>query len=284
LPKGKWLFVMTKFVCFNGSMYAADTPLLTVQNSGYKYGDGVFETMKMVNGRLTLADLHFQRLFNSLKLLEISYAFDASILQRHIETLCNQNACNELGRIRLSVFRDGEAAGFAIEATSVPTEVNSWNERGWNLGLFANATKTKDEISNLKTANFLPYVLAGRHAEKNNEDDAIVLNTEGLVCDTSRANIFLVKNGKLTTPALEQGCVAGVMRKYLIEKLRQTSNTVCETEVHVQDILNSDEVFISNAVFGMRWVKQFQNKEFGHSITQQLYEQFIAPLFSTAKK
>ena len=273
---------MTKFVCFNGSMYAADTPLLTVQNSGYRYGDGVFETMKMVNGQIPLADLHFQRLFSSLKFLEICYTFDASVLHKNIELLCDQNACNELARIRLSVFRDGDTSGFAIEASPASTEVNNWNEFGWNLGLFTHATKTKDELSNLKSANFLPYVLAARHAEKYNEHDAIVLNTDGLVCDTFRANIFLIKNGKVKTPALEQGCVAGVMRSYLVEKLRQLGTSVRESEVRVEDILKADEVFITNAVVGIRWMKQFQNKKLGYKMTRQLYEQFISPLFSTA--
>jgi branched-chain amino acid aminotransferase len=96
-----------KSICVNGKIMAADEPALMASNRGYRYGDGLFETMKVVNGAILLLPLHFERFFNGLSLLkfEIPPLFTAEKLQQQILQLCKKNDCEKLGRVRLSVFR-----------------------------------------------------------------------------------------------------------------------------------------------------------------------------------
>ena len=97
-------------VCLNGDFFPAETPLLPVHNRSYKWGDGVFETMKVFRGKILLEDLHFERLFLSLNVLVIGNNLQIEILREKIIYLCEKNCCLDLARVRLAVFRD-EASG-----------------------------------------------------------------------------------------------------------------------------------------------------------------------------
>src|SRR5689334_6181914 len=106
-------------VCFNGQFFPSHQPLIAVQNSSYKWGDGLFETMKVRNGKLILAELHFERLFVSICVLqiEIPNTFSEQVLTENILNLCRQNNCEKNARVRLAVFRrEDNSVGYSIEA------------------------------------------------------------------------------------------------------------------------------------------------------------------------
>src|SRR5215208_3477682 len=150
-------------VCLNGKFLPSDEPLFTVQNRSFKWGDGVFETIKVSKGKIQMYQFHFDRLFLSLRLLqmELNETADQKNLTANILELCNRNKCGVLARVRLAVYRDQEnKAGYVVEAVPLSEEVNHWNERGLKIDLYPYARKNPDAFSNLKTANFLPYVLA----------------------------------------------------------------------------------------------------------------------------
>jgi branched-chain amino acid aminotransferase len=267
------------YVCFNGEIVAANQTLFTAQNRSFKYGDGVFETIKVCNRGIPLAELHFERLFQSLKLLKIVAPFHSAQLSEEISSLCEKNKCPELARVRLAVYRDEEqGAGYVMEALPVSSEINRFNDSGYKIDIYPYARKAKDAFSNLKTANFLPYVLAGIHAQENLLDDCIVLNSDNDICDTSKANIFLIKDKEIFTPALHQGCVNGVMRRFLIDGLKRLNFTIYQETLKEEDLFNADELFLSNAVFGMRWVQFFREKNFTNTITAEIYRQLVAPI------
>ncbi len=270
------------FVCFNGKFLPTSEPIFTAGNPCFKWGDGVFETMKIFNGKILLESLHFDRLFLSLRLLqiEIDKTFDQPSLSVNIIDLCKKNNF-DLARVRLAVYRNEEnKAAYVIEAS--PLEINSmeWSEEGLKIDLYPFARKSMDAFSNLKTANFLPYVMAARFAKEKNLDDVIVLNAASNICDSSRANIFLIKNDEAYTPALHQGCINGVMRRFLLESLKANGQRIHQKEITEEDLLNADEVFLTNAIHGIRWVKSFRQKEYGHSKTFSIYKQFISTIYS----
>src|SRR5690349_15969466 len=116
------------FVCFNGKFFPADEPLFTSQNRSFRYGDGVFETMKVHRGKILLSAFHFERLFLSLKMLRIENSLALAYLSELILELTKKNNCTDSARIRLAVFRnDQNEAEFTIEAFSLSEEVNRWN-------------------------------------------------------------------------------------------------------------------------------------------------------------
>lgn len=272
-------------VCFNGAFFPATTPLLPVQNAAYKWGDGVFETMKVFNGRLLLQELHFERLFSSLRILQVQTgtAFTPTRLVDQVLVLCRQNNCLALARVRIAVFRQDDAtAGYSIEALPLAETANTWPEQGVELTLFPYARKSMDAYSNLKSANFLPYVLAQQYAQENGADEALVLNAQNFLCDASKANLFLVKGKVLYTPALHQGCVNGVMRRVVSQQIKTLGYRLHTGEVEEAQLLAADEVFLTNAVYPIRWVQRYKNVQYGCQHTRLLFDAVAAVLFQNA--
>jgi branched-chain amino acid aminotransferase len=267
-------------VCFNGHFLPSDQALFTASNRSFRYGDGVFETMKVWKGRIFLEHYHYERLFLSLRMLQIGSSPDASKLTELIVGLCNRNDCSELARVRLAVFRNGVGEGeFVIEATPLTYAVNEWNEEGLTVDLYPYGRKNADAFSNLKTSNFLPYVLAELFAKEKGIDDAIVLNAFNRLADTSKANIFLVKGKEIFTPALHQGCVSGVMRRFLLEQLKENGYRIHQGEVSEEDLLDADEVFLTNSIYDMRWVKQYKDRVYLSEEAVSIYEKIISPMY-----
>src|SRR5207249_3239252 len=119
-------------------------------------------TMKVFCGQLLLEDFHFERLLISLQLLQIekTKGFEPSVLVAKILDLCVLNNCLNCARVRLAVYRNEDnSTGYIIEAIPLDDTINQWQERGQTIVLYPYARKSMDAFANLKSANFLPYVL-----------------------------------------------------------------------------------------------------------------------------
>lgn len=253
-------------------------------NRGYRYGDGLFETMKMVEGNIALINFHFERLFAGLLMLkfEIPGLFTAEKLQKEIMQLCRKNECENLARIRLSIFRgngglydDDKLLQYIIECWPLNQSVTQLNENGLVIDIYPAARKSCDQFSNLKSANSLPYSMAAQFAKENKLNDCLILNTVGNIVDSTVANIFIIKEGMLITPELDEGCINGVMRRYLLEKFRTSDIIFKESKLDINDLKTADEVFLTNAINGIRWVKQFKNIIYTNNHTARIYNQFV---------
>lgn len=272
-----------KFICFNGEIIE-DAPVFTVGNRGFRYGDGVFETIKVFRENVLLQEYHFDRLFTSLMLLKISPGenFKRDILSKQILELCRKNNCIASARVRIAVYREeGNKAGFIIEAFPLDEKVNRLNDKGWSITISPLARKTCDAFANLKSANYLPYVLADLHAKEKQCDEAIVLNSDNHLCDASKANIFLVIKNEVHTPALHQGCVNGVKRRFVIEELKKQGIAVHQRIIEEKTLLEADEVFLTNAINDIRWVKSYKDKLYQASFTRQFYSSLFSEVYKT---
>lgn len=271
-------------ICINGKIVAAAEPVLLASNRGYRYGDGLFETLKVIRGQIILSPFHFERLFHGIKLLKMDKPelLTASKLQQEVLQLCKKNNCEQLARVRLSVFRgngglydDDKSLQYLVECWPLGDSVSTLNENGLVTGVFPDAQKSCDQFSNLKSANFLPYTMAAQYAKENRLNDCLVLNSAGNIADSTIANVFIIKEGVISTPALEEGCVNGVMRRFLLEQLRTGSYQIRETTLSIADIENAEEFFLTNAINGIRWVRQFRDTTYTCSKTAEIYSSFI---------
>src|SRR5450631_159056 len=188
------------FFIYNNKFYPANTPVISSGNRSLRYGDGLFETMKIIKGKIINKEFHFERLFNGLALLQFDLPqnFSSIFLEKKINGLVKKNKHSASARIRLMIFRgDGGIfdpenlhPNYIIESWSLLTEVQL-NENGLIVDVFPDAKKSCDSFSNLKSNNYLPYVMAGLYAKKNKINDCVVLNSFGRVCDSPIANIFI---------------------------------------------------------------------------------------------
>lgn len=273
---------------FNGKIFSEGTSVVGVDNRGLRYGDGLFETIKMKNRHLVLEDEHFARLWNGMKVLQfdIPKQFTPDKLQQAITLLVKKNGHENAARVRINVFRgDGGLydaknyfPNYIIQSWTLPEGNGEWNSNGLIAGVYEEVKKSCDILSNLKHNNYLPYVLAALKAKKEKWNDAILLNTYGRICDTTIANIFLIHDGIIYTPNLSEGCVAGVMRKKVIQELLKFQFKLVEKQISRDDLLNADEVFFTNSIYNLRWVQRIENKEFSNVITKKIYEAVISTI------
>lgn len=269
------------FFVYDDKYFLTGQPVISAANRSFKYGDGLFETMRLEEGRILNLDFHFERFFNGCRILqfELPHYFSSSFFTQKINELLLKNNHEINARIRLMAFRsDGgifDAANacphYLIE-TAMLNSKPELNENGLTIDIFPDAGKSCDRFANLKSNNYLPSIMAGLFAQKNKLDDAIVLNMYGRVCETAIANLFIIKEKNIYTPPLSEGCVAGTMRRWLIERLPLKEYAVAEKNISIDDILSADEIFLTNAIQPVRWVKRFREKYFGNREIKTIYK------------
>ena len=275
-----------EYFIFNGKLLKSESAIISANSRGLRFGDGLFETIKSINGQLEFVDEHFARLWKGMQVLQftIPKQFTPDYLEQEIQTLLKKNNHDKMGRVRLTVFRgDGglydavdHKPNYLIQSWALPDETGSWNSNGLVVGIYTDVKKSCDILSNLKHNNFLPYAMGALFAKKEKWNDAVLLNTEGRLCDTSIANIFLIKNEVIYTPALSEGCIAGVMRRNLIEKLTAAGYKLVEGKLSVEELLDADEVFLTNSIYNMRWVQSIEDKKYSNMQTQKIYAAFFS--------
>jgi len=275
---------MKKFINYNGIIYEEGEAVVATTDHSYRYGDGLFETMKIMNGDILLKDLHFERLFSGLKILKFNVPalFTNRNIENEIKELCKKNNCRDIARARLSVSRGNGGLydcdnKFSYSIGCWPLEQKSFNENarlpeGLVIDIFPDARKSIDAFSNLKSANYLPYTMAAVWAKENKLNDALILNQHDRICDATIANVFWIKDDKVYTPPLSEGCVAGVMRRKILDLGSGIWGFIINDAVLTKDILlDADEVFLTNVTTGIRWVQRCGNKVYSNTITAELF-------------
>jgi len=268
---------------YSGKIVEANIPIFTGANRGYRYGDGFFETIRVSNGKIRLQNLHVKRVERSIATLQYIHPQNSinSIFQQAIE-LCYSNNFEVSAKVRLSFFNGNGSAfdenvplQYLIEAYPLSETANHLNAEGITIGICADVTKSCDTYANLKSSNYLFSRMGIEFARVNSWDDALILNQFGNICESTIANIFWLAQDTIHTPPLSEGCVQGVMREYLMSEISVTEKT-CTAE----DLLQADEIFLTNATSGLRWVKNLAGRELSKKVSEKIYVNLVAPLWS----
>jgi aminodeoxychorismate lyase len=274
----------------NGKILNEAKAGISVNNRSFRYGDGLFETMKMMKGRIIHAEQHFNRLFAGMQTLQfqVPKIFTPDFLLKQINEMAMQNGHAKLGRVRLTIFRgDGglydtvnHSPNYLLQTWELNAANNELNENGLVIDFYEGTRKYADALANVKSNNYLPYLLAAMHAKQNNLNDCLLLNHEGHVCDATIANVFVVKDGEIITPKLSDGCVAGVMRDALLHGFDKAGFKMNEKSLSKEDVLNADECFLTNSIYGVRWVKMLGDKTFGNTMVQKIHREIVKEMFA----
>ena len=264
----------------DGKLFYENENNISINNRSFRYGDGFFETIKLVDGNIQLKHLHFERIAASLATLgfKVNKHFSFEALEQQIIALAAKNHHSKLGRIRITFFREDaglyEVTNFhphiLIQSFELNETVNKLNENGLVIGVYDIAKKSCDAFSNIKSNNYLQYAMAALWAKENKLNDALLMNSNNNIADSTIANVFIIKNGVIKTPTLTEGCVAGVMRKHIIETLKQQNIIVAETTVNIENIATADEVFLTNVIKRIMWVRQFDDSNYVNFETKKI--------------
>lgn len=260
---------MNEFDNFNGFLMEKGEKLFNTSNRSFKYGDAVFETMKVVENEVLFWDDHFERLQQGLSTLKINQdQFTKEKWASEVQKVIYKNYY-KFAKLRLTVCRDSPGLytpmtnklNFIIEGVRYDSKDYSYLKEGLSLGVYEEVDKPINITSNCKTTSALVYVMASIYKKEQGLGDVVVLNSKGKVCETSNANLFLVKDDQLYTPGLDQGCVAGVFRKQVIEYCKANGIAIKETPIEIEDLNEADEIFLTNVIAGVQGVSSFQGKE-----------------------
>lgn len=269
----------------NGKFHQENDAVISPDNRSFRYGDGVFETIRFHNHQMPLWNYHQQRLFNAFNTLKFNVPklLTPEYLHQQVLALTKKNDLAH-ARVRITVYR-GEGGltdkhhtqpGFVIQTWPIANDALNFNVNGLRIGVFQEGRKAIDHYANLKSNNFLVYVQAALEAREQKWNDALVQNSQNRIADSTIANIYWVKDHHIFTPPLSEAPIQGVMRRFLLEQL-----PIHEQPLTIETLLQADEVFLSNAVRGIQWVAFVGDTPYSSQTTAAtLYRNHIAPLFS----
>ena len=263
---------------FNGELLFKENIKLTTDNRGFKYGDGIFETIKVVNEKVIFWEDHYFRLMASMRMLrmKIPMEFTLEFLEKEILKTVAVLEDGASFRVRLNVFRkDGglytpktNAIDYLIEAS----ESNYKTKETYEIDVFKDFYNYSGLLSTIKTNNRMLNTLASIYANENDLDNCILVNERKGVVEVANANIFIVKNHIVKTPALTEGCIKGVVRSKVIDILIKNKDfTIEETVISPFEIQKADEVFITNAIMGIQAVTKYKKKSFNTDLAGKLH-------------
>ncbi len=281
-----------QFICLNGVMQESDKPAVSHTNRAFCYGDALFETIHANGTRLQFFPHHYRRLTNHMSILKMMQpnGFSQENLEAHIVRLLNKNRLLKGARIRLCVFRNSggyytpasNESSFLIEAVPIEHDLYALNKKGLRVEIYKELKKAVNFFSNMKTSNSLLFIMAGLKKTETGAGDMIILNDRGGLCEGISSNLFIVKGGELFTPSLSEGCVAGIMRSQILRIAREAGYKCHETALYENDLEKADELFLCNAIAGIRWVVAWEQKRYYSKTAAQLTEALNLDAFGKA--
>lgn len=235
---------------------------------GVSLGEGLFETMRVKGGKVVALELHWHRLSESAKAIEIQLPLTFNELQIITNKLINANSLMTAGlRLTLTsglamrgLVADIEHTGsYLLESFALP-DVNRWQRLCFS-SIYAEPT---NPLSRIKSLSYLERVLVKREAVKLGFDDGLQLTRAGNISETSSANFFIVKQGSILTPPLSDGVLPGITRKRLIRFCLKNKIPIQEHSIDKELIYTADGAFISNALIGLIKVQQIDTQYFSN--------------------
>lgn len=222
------------------------------------------------NSKIALFDMHFERITNSCKALKIEININKNDILEQIQALVVANKLL-ISKVKWQIFEDEfKKVHYTLECSSIDAEINEWNEIGWHVGILKFEHKEAFKLNNMKRIRPDFYSFTNNEVKSQKLDD-LILTVGNEVIESSIGNIFIIKGEEINTPPLISGCVAGVMRQFVLNFLKSGNYFVKEKEMFIEDILHADELFITNAIRGIKWVERMENKRFHSILTQRIF-------------
>lgn len=259
-------------VNFNGNIQESAADSLH-ENRGFLYGDGVFETVKVVDGKILFMEDHYFRLLSSMRILrmQIPMHFTLEYLEAELLKTAAANLCSQAARLRCTVFRNAggyylpqtNTVSFVIQATALESATYGLHTAPYEVDLYKDFYITKQLLSTLKTTNKLLNITASVYAQENDLQNCLLLNHEKNVVEALQGNLFMRMGTKVITPPLSEGCLNGIMRKQLIRILNKNSEyTLLEQAISPFDLQKADELFITNVIQGIQPISCYRKKNY----------------------
>jgi len=251
-------------VVFRNSEFINEQDLIIKSsNRAFNYGDGFFETIKIINSKPFNFPAHYARFSLACEVLKLKHKETLISLLSVINNLINQNKLIN-GSVKIHVSRR-EGGKYQPKYNGCEVMINTCSGLGFEqnipvtLCVFSDEVKTIGRLSNIKSVNAGVSVLGAIHAKELGFENAILRNTNGNYIEATNSSLFIIKGNVIYTPPLSDGCIDGTMRAWLLKNYK-----IIEKSLSLADINQSDEVFISNALTGITAVKAVEESVFAN--------------------
>jgi len=259
-------------VNFNGTIVSATDNLLAT-NRAFLYGDGVFETVKILDGKILFLEDHYFRLMSGMRIvrMEIPMDFTMEYFETQILSAAKANQCLNSARARITVYRNSggfylpqdNSVSYMIYANALEGNVYEIGKSHYEVDLYKDFYITRQLLSSIKSTNRIINITGSIFADENGLDNCLLLNDEKNVIEALQGNLFMLMGNKLITPPVSDGCLNGVMRKQVLALARKIENLeVVEESVSPFDLQKADELFITNVIIGIQPITRYRKKDF----------------------
>jgi branched-chain amino acid aminotransferase len=267
---------------FNGDIIASEV-ILPHNNRAFLYGDGVFETVKILDGRILFSEDHYFRLMAAMRIvrMEIPMNFTLEYFESQILMLAEAEGCAESARARITVYRNNggfylpqdRTVAFIITVSSLENRLYQIEKRQYEVDLYKDFYIPAQLLSTIKTTNRMINITGSIYATENDLDNCLLLNDSKNVVEALQGNLFLYIGKKLVTPPVSEGCLNGIMRKQVLTLARSMENIeVAEEIISPFDLQKGDELFITNVIKGIQPVTRYRKKDFKSELASELLE------------
>lgn len=257
---------------------------ISSENRGFLYADAVFETVKVVRGKVLFLEDHYFRLMSSMRILRmrIPMEFSMEYFEQQLLSAVGEST-EDAHRVRMTVYRN-EGGKYLPEHLSVsyltqvePLKSTAYilNNQPCEIELFKDFyIPSHNLLSNLKTTSKLTSVLGSIWADENGYDNCLLLNEKKNVVEALNGNVFMLTGKELRTPALNEGCLNGVFRKQVLDWARTQADLVLqESEISPFDLQKADELWITNVISGITSVTKYRKKEYQNDWASKCIEE-----------
>jgi branched-chain amino acid aminotransferase/4-amino-4-deoxychorismate lyase len=250
-------------VLYNSRLLSDSSISLELDNRAFCYGDGLFETIVTGPDRINLIEYHFDRLKRGCEKLSIQMPLqNATELINIIDQLVEENEMTGDIRAKLQVWRQSgglytpeqKGSNFLLKVNN--NEANKFYNQIGSISDCQSSQLVYSQISDVKTLNALPYILAGIEKNKGNFNDLIIKNEKDQIVEMIASNIFWVKDAIIYTPSLKSGCIDGVMRRFLLKQFQSNKIECHEVLAQSNVLFDAQSIFLTN-VNGIKWVKNY---------------------------
>jgi len=265
----------------NGTFVSSD--LVLTQNRAFLYGDAVFETVKIVNGKILFFEDHYFRLMASMRILRmnIPMAFTLEFLEQELLKVAETNGHLNSARVRITVYRnDGgfylpkdRGVSYLISSNELTTTSYQIFSGNYEVELYKDFYVSSQLLSTLKTTQKMISTLGSIFADENGYDNCLLLNESKNVTEALNGSLFMLMGNKLQTPPLSEGCLNGIMRKQILTIARKIEGIeVVEEPISPFDLQKADELFCTNVIQGIQPITKYRKKEYVTTFSQSLVE------------
>ena len=265
----------------NGRFVPEAQALIPVNDRGFMYGDGLFETVRVVNGRPFRLAQHLERMTRGADFLKIKPPFAPRELQQFAEQLIEQNQMPE-AVLRVTLTRGPGKRGYSPSAVGKPTVVMTLhaappadNPVHWSLITSSFRVLAADPLSSFKTLNKLTHVMARAEAVARGADEALLINTNGEVAETASGNLFWVSNDKICTTPTGRGVLPGITRAVVLEICQALGLLTNKRVIKPEALRNSEGIFVTQSALGIVPVATFDGEPVAPSpLVDQIYSAY----------